>query len=90
MTTPSATEGAGVEELPFQTEVQKLLQLLIHSLYTHSEIFLRELISNASDALDKVHFRSLTDREIVDPDAALEIEAFRALTARLERERRTR
>lgn len=74
MTTPSATEGAGVEELPFQTEVQKLLQLLIHSLYTHSEIFLRELISNASDALDKVHFRSLTDRDIVDPDAALEIE----------------
>ncbi len=74
MTEPSATGGAGVEELPFQTEVQKLLQLLIHSLYTHSDIFLRELISNASDALDKVHFRSLTDRNIVDPDAALEIE----------------
>ena len=74
MTTPSATGAAGVEELPFQTEVQKLLQLLIHSLYTQSEIFLRELISNSSDALDKVHFRSLTDRDIVDPDAALEIE----------------
>ena len=74
MTEPSATGGAGVEELPFQTEVRKILQLLIHSLYTHSEIFLRELISNASDALDKVHFRSLTDRNIVDPDAALEVE----------------
>jgi molecular chaperone HtpG len=62
-----------VEERPFQTEVQQLLQILVHSLYTHSEVFLRELISNASDALDKVRFRSLTDRNIVDPEAPLEI-----------------
>ena len=66
--------GSGTEEHAFQTEVQQLLQLLIHSLYTHSEVFLRELTSNASDALDKVHFRSLTDRDIVDPDAELEID----------------
>ena len=66
--------GDGVEERAFQTEVQQLLQLLIHSLYTHSEVFLRELVSNASDALDKVHFRSLTDRNITDPDVPLEVD----------------
>lgn len=67
-------KSGGTEERSFQTEVQQLLHLLIHSLYTHSDVFLRELISNASDALDKVRFRSLTDRQIADPDAALEIE----------------
>ncbi len=45
----------------FKTESQKLLDMMIHSIYTHKEIFLRELISNASDAIDKRHFRSLTD-----------------------------
>ena len=67
------SEEANVEELSFQTEVQQVLQILIHSLYTDKDIFLRELISNASDALDKIRFRSLTDRDIVDPDAELEI-----------------
>ena len=67
-------EQAQVEERPFQTEVQQLLKILIHSLYTDKEIFLRELISNASDALDKIRFRSLTDRNIVDPDAELKID----------------
>ena len=65
--------GHGVEERAFQTEVQQLLHLLIHSLYTHSEIFLRELISNASDALDKVRHRALTDKGVLDADADLEI-----------------
>ncbi len=73
-TDAAQSSGTGVEERRFQTEVQQLLHLLIHSLYTHSEVFVRELISNASDALDKVHFRSLTDRNIVDPDAVLEID----------------
>ena len=74
MSGDSAEREEGAEERAFQTEVQQLLQILIHSLYTHSEVFVRELISNASDALDKVHFRSLTDHNIADPNAPLEIE----------------
>ena len=48
----------------FKTESQKLLYLMTHSIYTQKEIFLRELISNASDAIDKRHFLSLTDTNI--------------------------
>ena len=48
----------------FKTESKKLLDMMIHSIYTHKEIFLRELISNASDALDKLYFRSLTDSSV--------------------------
>jgi hypothetical protein len=51
----------------FKTESQKLLHLMTHSIYTQKEIFLRELISNASDAIDKRHFLSLTD-EVVPSD----------------------
>ncbi|MDD4796609.1 MAG: molecular chaperone HtpG, partial [Eubacteriales bacterium] len=48
----------------FKTESKRILDLMIHSIYTHREIFLRELISNASDALDKLYFRSLTDETV--------------------------
>ena len=66
------TETA-TETCSFQTEARKLLKLMINSLYSNREIFLRELISNASDALDKIHHRSLTDRNIRDPEAELDI-----------------
>ena len=57
----------------FKTESQKLLDLMINSIYTNREIFLRELISNASDAVDKLYFRSLTDSEVQLTKSDLEI-----------------
>lgn len=57
----------------FKAEVKKLLDILVHSLYTSREIFLRELISNASDALDKLRFESTRGSEIADKDLPLEI-----------------
>ncbi len=53
------------EKMEFKTEVKELLDLMIHSLYSHKEIFLRELISNASDAIDKARFESLTNKDIL-------------------------
>ena len=50
-----------MEQKKFKTEVSELLHLIIHSLYSHKEIFLRELISNASDALDKLKYQTLTN-----------------------------
>ena len=66
-------EAATRETLGFQTEVKQLLQLMIHSLYSNKEIFLRELISNASDACDKLRFEALTDPGLFEKDAELQI-----------------
>ena len=61
------------ETLGFQAEVKQLLQLMIHSLYSNKDIFLRELISNASDAADKLRFEALTDSALYENDPELRI-----------------
>lgn len=70
-TTP--TSGEPSQPIPFKAETRQLLDILIHSLYTEREIFLRELISNASDALTRMSFEMLTNRDVLDPDVELAI-----------------
>ncbi len=62
-----------IHKFEFKAEMKQLLSIIIHSLYSHPEVFLRELISNSSDALNKVRFRKLTDNNFQDPDAELRI-----------------
>ena len=61
------------ESHEFKAEIQQLLNILVHSLYTDRDIFLRELISNASDALSRLQFELLTNRDVLDHDAELKI-----------------
>ena len=69
----SSDKPEALEEFEYQAEMKQLLHLIVHSLYSHREVFLREVISNASDALNQVRFRQLTDKDIVSPDAPLRI-----------------
>ncbi|MHB1450084.1 MAG: molecular chaperone HtpG [Bellilinea sp.] len=57
------------EKIPFKTETRQILNILIHSLYSEREVFIRELISNASDALTRMQFELLTNRDVLDADA---------------------
>ncbi|MEE4184621.1 MAG: molecular chaperone HtpG [Gammaproteobacteria bacterium] len=71
-TTESAAAG-GAQTLGFQTEVKQLLHLMIHSLYSNREIFLRELVSNASDACDKLRFEAVSEPGLLEDQPDLEI-----------------
>lgn len=68
-----STVDANAAKFEFKAETQKVLDILIHSLYTNKDIFLRELISNASDAIEKVRFKSIKGEEVVDNDLSYEI-----------------
>lgn len=62
-----------VQEFEYRAEMKQLLHLIVHSLYTNKEIFLRELVSNASDALNKIRYRTLTDKDVLDAEKDLQI-----------------
>ena len=72
--TMTDTQTTGPVEYKFQAEMSQLLHLITHSLYSHREIFLRELISNASDALSKLHYKALTSPELLKEEGELKIE----------------
>ena len=74
MSQSSTTETSTTETHAFQAETRQVLQLMIHSLYSNKEIFLRELISNASDALDQLRFVAIQDDSIYEGDSELYIE----------------
>ena len=78
----TATIDAHKETLSFQTEAKQILHLMIHALYSNQEIFLRELISNASDACDKLRFLALTDDALFEGDSHLVIRVAFDKTAR--------
>ena len=72
--TTTTDDTQKTEKFEFQAEVREVLNLMIHSLYSNREIFLRELVSNASDACDKLRFVALQDASLMGGDAELKIE----------------
>src|SRR5580700_7987577 len=83
----AVAQSESAEKLEFKTELKQLLDLIIHSLYTKKEIFLRELISNAADAIDKARFEALSRPELLEGDSQWKIkliadEAAGTLTVR--------
>jgi molecular chaperone HtpG len=70
---PETLQEEPTEAFEFKAEIQQLLNILVHSLYTEREIFMRELLSNASDALNRIQFEMLTNRDVLDADAELAI-----------------
>src|SRR3954468_23476165 len=70
------------ERLSFQAEVSRLLDIVAHSLYSEKEVFLRELVSNASDACDRLRYAALTQPELTQGDSAFEIRLLADKAAR--------
>src|SRR5215211_6677232 len=69
----AVTKAKGPEAHAFQAEVSKLLDLMVHSVYSEREVFLRELISNAADACDKLRYEAIAHPELLEGDSALKI-----------------
>ena len=67
------TEATDTQQYSFKAETKQLLNILIHSLYKEREVFLRELLSNASDALNRLRFETVTNRDVLDMNAELKI-----------------
>ncbi len=74
MSTSTSKAKSKSTHYEFKTDVKQLLDLVTHSLYSHRDIFLRELISNASDAIDKVRFESLTNADLLEDNGEWQVE----------------